>query len=265
MGGWSPQDLSSMGIQYEGNEEDFRHFPHWHNRWSVPTNSFEPPTDAGNPGDDPVFGSNTTAFDEEGGLEDNLEVRTANEYVDWNWDVLQQRQRTTALDEMYDFLIGSEAVRYLSNHAHSRYVQPANIEQVFVDRDPVINQNYAYDVHPQTLDVREYNTMIASTDESGAFKRGTIAEQFWGDIQPQHANISDASVEEAIQYNERYGASEVELLETFLGNTPIEQDGRLVWVGPTFGGDEEISLLQAHILEYIEDLEPREAGGGVPG
>lgn len=262
VGGWNPQDLAQMDIDYEGNEASFRHFPHWHNRWTVPTNSFEPPKKIDR--DDPVFASNRTAFDAEGGLGIDDPAYTNDALADWSWGNIKDKKRRTELDDFYQFFLGCDAIDYLSNHAHSKYVKPEHLKQAFVERDPVINDTFAYNVHPQTLTIQEYNTMIASVDEAGTFKRGTIAEQFWGSIEPQHANEANADMEEVISYIERYGVGERDLLGGFLDNEPKEFGGLLVWVGETFGGKKEISLLQKQVIDYIKSLEPREAGGGVP-
>lgn len=183
------------------------------------------------------------------------------------------KKRTTPIDEFYEFMIGCEAIDYVSNHADPEILTESNIKSI--NKDRVIPKGF--DVHPQTLAIREYNTLIASTiseDDAkrsseliphiGKFKPGTIAYKFWGLSRPEDIpETNKSSLEVSQEYSERYGVREEDLLIKFLGNQPNDVSGRLVYTGPTFSGSFELSLMQVQILDYIKDISRRGIGGGV--
>ena len=251
MGGWDQDDLNALGFDYENAKGYYRHFPHWHNRLTVPTNSFDVPTRV-----DEIF---------QGPLREEDLDYMSQAVGNWNWSKLQEHHRQTPLDNFYQFFLNCDAVDYLSAHAHPKHLNQDTLKGVFVDRDPFFgDEGQRFHVNAQTLDIREFNQMIASVDEEGKFKRGTLANRFWGHIKPNRAHeAAEAKTDEALEYTERYGIRENELFLEFLENDVHTQDGRLIYVGQTFDEDGKISLMQKQILEYIEDIESREAGGGV--
>ncbi len=163
----------------------------------------------------------------------------------------------TDLDRFYSFMLGTEGIEYLSNHAGKS--SPGIIEKAIVDKDPG-----PLEVKEETLEIKEYNTAIASLDSKGRFSPGTLAHRFYGPIEPYDVNEATATVEDQIEYVERYGVKERELFVDFLKNkySRVKGSGRLVLTGPTFGGD-RINALQNQILEYMDDLEKRRLVGGV--
>lgn len=219
MGGWSRKDLQKKRGS-DVAEEDYailyRRYPQWHNNKTIATNNYI--------------------------SEGDYQERT--------------NRRVTELDRYYLFMLGTEAVDYMSNH-WDKVDNPAKVARSIRDREPA-----DLEVSPQTLDIREYNRMIAETTEDGRYAPWTLAHRFWGDIRP-HADI-DAKypIDDALEYAERYGVRERELLVDFLDNKPNRtENGNMVYTGPTFGG-EEVNPLQKMVLDYIEDLERRDVGGG---
>lgn len=219
MGGWSREDLQKVrGTSV--NEDDYailyRRYPQWHNNKTVATNNYT----------------------------------SEQDYKE------QKNRRTTELDRYYLFMLGTEAVDYMSNH-WNKADNPNKIARSIRDRTPA-----DLEVSPQTLDIREYNRMIAETTDDGRYAPWTLANHFWGDIRP-HADI-DAKypIDSAMEYAERYGVRERELMVEFLDNKARRTDsGHMVYTGPTFGS-EDVNPLQKLILEYIDELEQRDVGGG---
>jgi hypothetical protein len=169
-------------------------------------------------------------------------------------------------------MIRSHGIDYLSNHAAPGLLEPEQIRKLITERAPG-----PFEVHPQTLALREYNQLIAGTigeldveydnkleeEDIGKYRPGTLAHAFWGKIRPYTAAQTDTPVDKARAYNERYGVKEEELMVEFLENKPQQVQGRLLYTGPTFGGKHEISIMQHLVLEYIKDCERRAIGGGV--
>ena len=168
----------------------------------------------------------------------------------------RENRRITDLDRYYLFTLGSEAVDYMSNH-WSRVDNPQKIEDSIKERNPA-----DLDVSPSTLDIREYNRMIAETKENGEYAPWTLANRFWGDNEPNSDVEAKYPIGKALEYAERYGVRERELMVEFLENTPKRtEDGYMLYTGPTFGG-EEVNPLQKLVIAYMRDLEKRDVGGG---
>lgn len=173
-----------------------------------------------------------------------------------NTDKFFDRVSDSNLDEYYDFMIGSQCVEYRSNNAGK--VSVDKIRSAIKDRNPG-----DLEVNEETLQISEYNSAIASLDEDGKFAIGTLAWQFYGSVRPYDVNESNTSVESQIDYVERYGVREEELLVDFLGNEFTTAGGRLVVTGPTFGSSDKINSIQSQVIDYIKDLERRTLEGGV--
>lgn len=181
----------------------------------------------------------------------------------------QKSMRDTPLDRFYMGLLGCKAIPYESNHAWKLRAQGTleydydRMQRAIRDRDTAF-----LDVNPLTLELKEYNTHIAKTDEQGYFAKGTIAREFWGKIKPYSSPESiDEPPASGVEYVERYGVTERELLIDFLGNKAGQYNGRLVVTGPTFGGggngEQAVSEKQRSIIRYMESVESRSIGGGV--
>lgn len=179
-------------------------------------------------------------------------------------------RRDTPLDRFYMHMIGCKAIDYQSNHA-------------FVFRRPDESYDYArmasaikerdtsgLDVNPATLEIREFNRMIAELDDKGRYAKHTLAYKLWGNLSPDEPPERLAERESADRhYTERYGIKEKELFVEFLGNRAVRWRKKrfLVITGPTFGGGgtgkNAISKRQQAVIDYIEDIESnRNLGGG---
>lgn len=167
------------------------------------------------------------------------------------------RTHRSDLDKYYEFMVGCDGIEYVSNH-HDR-ASPEKMKNAVKNRDPG-----DLDVNPETLALKEYNLAIADTDDQGRFAPGTLAHKFFGPVKPYEVNEASATVESQIDYVERYGVRERELLVDFLGNryAKSSSNGRIVLIGPTFGGN-EVSAMQNEILDYVDDLSKRRLHGGV--
>lgn len=279
MGGWSQSDLEQMGVWDAENPALFQRFPFWHNRVVVPQNSVAIPqleaeesAGAANQarGERYSGGSDKTTEETRAGLLGSKMRSKITSMLD-KGDI---DRRITPLDEFYQFMIGCDAVDYLSNHADPSILSEDNIIDLLVERQAP----EGFELHPQTLAPREYNRLIADTvtqsdvedsdalksDDVGKFMPGTLAFEFWGFRRPYSIpETEEAPLEKAQAYNERYGVKEDELMIEFLGNKPHTVRGRLVYVGKTFHTEPEVSLMQKQILDYIDDLKRRDIGGGV--
>lgn len=164
-------------------------------------------------------------------------------------------RKETALDIYYQFILGCNAIGYYSNNA--QVATPEAIERTITERDPG-----DFDVNPETLEIREYNKHIAEIDESGRFAQGTLAHEFYGHVKPNQVTIPSSSVEEQMEFTERYGVREYELFVEFLQNYYYKPPGttHTVLRGPTYG--DSINSLQRQVLAYIEDLESGSLEGG---
>lgn len=279
MGGWSKADLEQMGVWDSDNPALFQRFPFWHNRIVVPQNSVAIPqleaeesTAAATQARGEQYSGGTSKTTEETRaalLGSKLRGKITSMLDSGNID-----RRITPLDEFYQFMIGCDAVDYLSNHANPAILSEDNVVDLLVERQAP----EGFELHPQTLAPREYNRLIADTvtqddvedsqvlnqDDIGKFMPGTLAFEFWGFRRPYSIpETEEAPLEKVQAYNERYGVKEDELMIEFLGNKPHTVRGRLVYVGKTFHTEPEISLMQKQILDYIDDLKRRDIGGGV--
>lgn len=168
-----------------------------------------------------------------------------------------ERTGKSDLDKFYNFMIGCDSVEYLSNN-HDRVFDTNKLEAAIKDRRPA-----DFEVSSQTLEIKDYNHAIAATDDNGRFKRGTIAHRIWGAVKPYESLETRISVSPQVEYVERYGATERELMVDFLGNRYVKQKGILSFVGPTFdipNSEKEGNSLQKAVIEYIEDIESRSLG-----
>lgn len=168
------------------------------------------------------------------------------------------------LDRFYKFLIGVPSIEYLSNHTFTKFSE-SNIQEYITDRNPG-----PFEINPETMSIREYNSLIAGRDSQGRFDRGTLAHRYFGPIKPGTDLVekSERQVREAIEYTERYGITESELLKDFLNNTKFQTTingvQREIYFGPTFStefdSDTEAYLnpIQAMLLDYMDEIESRE-------
>jgi len=182
----------------------------------------------------------------------NVSKESYNRPVDQNGN-----EFVSKLDRFYEFMIGSRCIEYSSNHRG--LATPEIITKAVKDRDPG-----PLEVKPETLEILEYNEAIATLDEKGRFAPGTLANKFYGPVEPYDVSEANVGVEEQLEYVERYGVREKELLVDFLGNSygRVQGSDRLIVSGPTFGGS-RINSIQNQILEYMKDLEKRRLDGGV--
>ena len=169
------------------------------------------------------------------------------------------------LDRFYKSILGVPGIEYLSNHSFTRFTDQS-IEEYIKNRNPG-----PFDINPETMTLKEYNVMIAQTDGDGYFEPGTLAHRYFGRIQPS-TNLQEKSeekIKKAIEYSERYGVNEKELMVDFLDNekfiTTINNKEREIYFGPTFstefGEDSKTAYLnpiQAMLIDYMEELEERE-------
>jgi hypothetical protein len=238
-GGWNADEGVQTGeASVIVKDEDYtlyRRFPQWHNHYCVATNHY-----------------NTEQDFRKG-----------------------ENRRVTDLDRFYRFMLGCDSVDYMSNH-FDKVGNPETLKDLIVGKDSSKASDVNFELSPATLSVLEKNRLIAEIDkETGEFADGTLARKFWGPVKPYQAIESNVRVEEAIDYNKRFGVRENELLSTFLENswrkTAKGGKGRQrgVYVGPTFGNNTDndgkvlLNPLQKQILTYMEDIEQREAGGGI--
>jgi hypothetical protein len=174
-------------------------------------------------------------------------------------------QNFSNLDKFYLYTIGVPAIEYQSNHMNSG-IKPEHIKNSITSKDPG-----PMDVNPVTLDILEYNSLIAETHNEGStggtFIEGTLAHTIWGGIRPtsELPEITQQTYERSVKYTERYGVNETELLIDFLDNDQIFVNNNLVYVGPTFdtprvSGSSDVILnpIQDMLLDYIDDLKTRE-------
>ncbi len=170
----------------------------------------------------------------------------------------------SSLDVFYDFMVGTTSIPYESNHSN-KTVNDQIVTSLFKDRN-----TQGFDISAETLEVKEYNVKIAETDSEGFFAVDTLARRFYGKVKPNSNNRPKASVQEQLEFTERYGVRERELLENFLGNriTQIE-GGYTVVYGPTFNnvetadGNRHLNQIQQGVIEYMKELEGRMLDGGV--
>lgn len=174
-------------------------------------------------------------------------------------ELLAGRLQTTDLDRFYNFHLGTLAVEYLSNHAKASTLSPDAVRRTIKERDPG-----DFTVNPSTLEIREYNRLIAETDASGRFAPYTLAGRFWGHIKPgDDLAEPDVPHERTIEYIERYGIKEDQLFSKVLKCLPVYIDGVMVYTGGAFGPEGQIDAIQSHILKYLASLEDYSIGGGV--
>lgn len=317
IGGWSPDDLRALnkpevddyptdlfgpdlrddaaaGSERNSGENNthslYRKFPYWQNRLVVPTNTYNIPEIDEELLSQQIIEQRKKKNEVEGWREEDGYEELANILFDgesggsfrdlWAATIDQRiaqdelERRATPLDGFYRHFLGCEAIDYLSNHASPTTIEPDAVKRMLVEREPG-----DFEVHPRTLDIREYNTRIADTigsedieasegeltpDDIGKFKPGTLAHEFFGKIDPddRHADPESTHVD-ALRYNERYGVGERELMVDFLNNTATSIAGHLVYVGPTFRGENSLTSMQKDILLYIRKVSRRDIGGGV--
>ena len=173
------------------------------------------------------------------------------------------------LDTYYKFMIDTPSIPYRSNHKGID-VTESLIAEIIKDR----NVPRGIEISPETLEVREYNYLIAGTDDQGYFAPGTLAYKAYGRVKPDANNHPKASLDEAAEFNERYGITERQLLEGFLGNkiTVVKSKrgfSHVVCFGPTFNNvtleddKRHANQIQQGIMDYIDELSTRALEGGV--
>ena len=232
LGGWGESDHDEWKNPTNGPAEFkkfyryVRRFPYWQNRYTMPTNTFlDPPTGV---------------------------TRT---------------RRDTPLDLFYLQLLGVRAIEYESSNRQAFSKGKGAIGYDYTKAQRVLRDRTGIadlEVNPNTLSVREYNSMIAGVDDKGLYKPGTLAHKFWGAAKPERPPESTSTRAVDDGYSERYGINERELMINFLSNRPKRFDNHLVYVGPTFGGL-NVTPRQRSILAILKDLERREVAGGHPG
>lgn len=164
--------------------------------------------------------------------------------------------RTSNLDYFYRFMLGCDGIPYRSNN-YDKVSDSRAVRDSIRDRNPG-----NFEVHPETLAIKDYNEYIAKTGDDGKFMPGTLAFDIFGHNEPYHVHESTTSVEKQIKYSERYGISERDLFVEFLNNKYNLYKGRLVLTGRTFG--EKGNNLQKQVVEYMEDIERRQLTGRTP-
>jgi hypothetical protein len=177
------------------------------------------------------------------------------------WSLQGDRGRN-ALDEYYQFLIGCDSIDYVSNHANIAWTRE-DFEKTVSLRIPG-----PFKVHPENLEIRDYNSAIAEKDEAGAFKRGTLCHSIYGNKKPARDLRPVIPREDMSQYQERFGIRERQLLEEFLENKYARYRGRLIVMGPTFAnpvknGEYIPTSIQEQICSWMDELDGRSLGGGV--
>jgi hypothetical protein len=192
-----------------------------------------------------------------------------------------ENRQETDIDRFYQFLLGCNSIDYMSNH-YDRVKNADRLRSLIVDKETggqtttkkgrVEDKEPAFEVSPCTLAPVEKNRLIAELDSEGKFAPWTLAHRFWGHIEPQDAAEAEASVEQSIEYNKRFGVREKELLVDFLKNKfkrTKKMPRRAMYVGPTFGNVKSKSgnLIpnpqQKLLIRYMEDIERRKVGGGI--
>lgn len=178
-------------------------------------------------------------------------------------ELYQGGRGTEQLDVYYQFLIGCDSIDYVSCHSGVAWTQ-SDYENAIKERIPG-----PFKINPETLEIKEYNSAIAELDVNGRFKEGTLAHRVYGAVEPDRSNKMLMSVEEQMEYAERYGATEEQLLIRFLENEYNRYRDRLILYGPTFAGTvngegkKGPNYFQKKIVDWMEDLERRDLKGGV--
>lgn len=180
-----------------------------------------------------------------------------------NYSIETGEKVNSELDSFYQYLIGCDAINYQSNHSDIE-VDDDLVKQVIADRKV---KGTGFEVSPETLEIREYNMAIAATDEDGKFMPGTIAHLVYGPVKPSSDNRPIMPVKDQVTYGERYGVTEREMHEEFLGNkfASYEHRGkrRILLYGPTYSNqDGRPNQLQQVIMDWMSELEERTVGGG---
>jgi hypothetical protein len=175
---------------------------------------------------------------------------------------LQGNRGKNALDEYYQFTLGTDAIDYVSNHAGTAWTRE-DFERTVSLRIPG-----PFKVHSETLEVRDYNSAIAELDEEGNFAPGTLSHTIYGSKKPTRDLKPIIPREKMSQYQERFGIRERQLLEEFLENSYKKYRGRLVLMGPTFAnpkknGEYIPTSIQEQMCNWMDELESRSLGGGV--
>lgn len=177
------------------------------------------------------------------------------------WQLSGERGRN-ALDEYYQFLIGCDSIDYISNHANTAWTRE-DFEKTVSLRVPG-----PFKVHPETLEVRDYNSAIAELDGEGRFLRGSLGHTIYGSNKPSRDLRPVIPREDMSQYQERFGVRERQLLEDFLENKYYKYRGRLILMGPTFDNPKKNDThiptsIQEQICNWMDELDGRSLGGGV--
>lgn len=170
--------------------------------------------------------------------------------------------KPTKLGELYNFFLGCDAIEYKSNNK-DKVGDDEKIRRAIADRDPG-----DLEVNPETLDILEYNELIAPLDASGKFVKGSLAEKFYGYVDPNGRDEPSVPMQTHIDYSRRYGVRERDLMENFLGNKiRFDANYDIFYIaGPTFitSPDEtKKNSLQLEVIEYIQELRTRNLNGGV--
>lgn len=190
----------------------------------------------------------------------NRKIVPTNNYNNTD-EVLNNQRSITDLDRFYNFLLGTLAVDYMSNHASVKSATPEVVSRTIKEREPG-----PFEVKSSTLEIREYNRLIAAKKRlpggGEVFEPWTLAARFWGGDQDPSAIVEPSvAYKRSIEYVERYGVKEKELLVDILGCLPVRAPDRLVYTGGPFGPPGQPSELQAHILDYIDSITNKLEGG----
>ena len=182
-----------------------------------------------------------------------------------NYDMESGSKSFSELDAFYTYLIGVEGIEYQSNHANIDVTEDL-VKQIVVDRKV---KGTGFEINPETLEIIEYNNAIASLDEDGKFRYGTLANRIYGHVEPSVDNRPVLSVSDQLKYGERYGVTERQLNEKFLGNkfaiyTHKGKD-RVMIYGPTYRNEDtkKPNQIQLQIMDWMHELDSRSVGGGV--
>ena len=183
----------------------------------------------------------------------NSHIMATNTFKFSDPKVEATRGARNEIDNFYQFFLDCNAVEYESNNKDivSNPGRDDKIRKSIMERDPG-----DFDVNQETLNILDYNRLIAETDSDGYYKENTIAGFLWGRQRPEEIEENHTDVENQIEYTERYGIKEKELFTEFLNNKYNLHDDIVILTGQTFnhGGGNGI---QKQIVSYIKDIEKR--------